>query len=79
MDNTMSEGWSDLVDELRELESFLPTLGLAGEREELVEDIAEIEEMIQAAGEPRDAESQRALAFLNQELLRKRSLLSDLD
>jgi hypothetical protein len=79
MDNTMSEGWSDLVDELRELESFLLTLGLAGEREELVEDIAEIEEMIQAAGEPRDAESQRALAFLNQELLRKRSLLSDLD
>lgn len=78
MDNTMSEGWSDLVDELRELESYLPTLGLAGEREELEEDIAEIEEMIQAAGEPRDAESQRALAFLNQELLRKRNMLAEL-
>lgn len=75
MEHGMSEGWSDLVEELRELESFLPSLGLIGDREELEEDIAEIEELILGAGEPRDGESQRALAYLHAELLRKRQLL----
>lgn len=75
MEYGVSEGWSDLVEELRELESFLPSLALLDGRDEIEEDIAEIEELIQGAGEPRDAESQRALAYLHAELLRKRQLL----
>jgi hypothetical protein len=77
-DRTVSEGWSDLVEELQQLEACLPLAGRAEEREEIEEEIAELEDLIAAAGEPDDPHSQRALAFLQQELLRKRSMLERL-
>jgi len=75
---TVSEGWKDLVEELRQLEACLPLAGVAEEREELEEDVAELEELIAAAGEPDDPHSQRALAYLQEELLRKRAMLERL-
>lgn len=74
---TASEGWKDLVEELKQLETYFPLLGVENEREELEEDIQELEELILAAGEPDDEHSMRALTFLQTELARKRSLLDD--
>ena len=71
----MSEGWNALVDELKTLEAFFPLLGSPGEQEEVLEEMAELEELIAAAGIPEDEHSQRALAFLHEELARKRRLL----
>ncbi|MDH4380299.1 MAG: hypothetical protein QE509_00240 [Gammaproteobacteria bacterium] len=71
----MSEGWNALVDELKTLEAFFPLLGSPGEQDEVLEEIAELEELIAAAGIPEDEHSQRALAFLHEELARKRRLL----
>jgi hypothetical protein len=71
----MSEGWNALVDELKTLEAFFPLLGSPGEQDEVLEEIAELQELIAAAGIPEDEHSQRALAFLHEELARKRRLL----
>ena len=71
----MSEGWNALVDELKTLEAFFPLLGSPGEQDEVLEEIAELEELIAAAGIPEDEHSQRALAFLHEDLARKRRLL----
>lgn len=73
-----SEGWNGLVDELKQLEAFFPMLGVAGERDELEEEIRELGELIAAAGIPDDEHSQRALAYLHSELARKRAMLSRL-
>lgn len=70
-----SEGWNDLVDELKQLEAFFPLLGLAGERDELEEEVQELQELIAAAGIPDDEQSRKALNFLQSELERKRQLL----
>ena len=72
---TRSEGWNDLVEELKQLESFFPLLGTDNERDELEEEVQELEELIAAAGEPEDEHSLRALTFLQTELARKRSML----
>jgi len=77
--NTFSEGLHDLVDELRQLETFFPMLGISGEREELEEEVSELEELIRAAGIPEDEHSQRALTYLQAELARKRGFLARLD
>jgi len=44
----MSEGWNALVDELKTLEAFFPLLGSPGEQDEVLEEIAELEELIAA-------------------------------
>ena len=72
---TRSEGWNDLVEELKRLESFFPLLGADSERDELEEEVQELEELIAAAGEPEDEHSLRALSFLQTELARKRAML----
>ncbi|MCC6707383.1 MAG: hypothetical protein IT492_07450 [Gammaproteobacteria bacterium] len=72
---THSEGWNDLVEELKQLESFFPLLGSDNERDELEEEVQELEELIAAAGEPEDEHSLRALTFLQTELARKRAML----
>ena len=72
---TRSEGWNDLVEELKQLESFFPLLGTDNERDELEEEVQELEELIAAAGEPEDEHSLRALTFLQTELARKRAML----
>lgn len=76
--NAISEGWTDLVDELKQLEQFFPLLGVAGERDELQEEVSELEDLIAAAGIPDDEHSLRALTFLQSELSKKRSYLSRL-
>lgn len=73
-----SEGWNALVDELRQLETFFPLLGVAGEQDEIEEEVRELEELITAAGHPDDEQSLRALTYLQAELARKRSLLARL-
>lgn len=72
---TISDGWNDLVDELKQLEAFIPTLGHDDELEDLEEEVEELEQLIAAAGEPEDEHSMRALTFLQTELARKRDLL----
>ena len=72
---TRSEGWNDLVEELKQLESFFPLLGADNERDELEEEVQELEALIAAAGEPEDEHSLRALSFLQTELARKRAML----
>lgn len=76
--NAISQGWTDLVDELKQLERFFPLLGVAGERDELREEVSELEDLIAAAGIPDDEHSLRALTFLQSELAKKRSYLSRL-
>lgn len=71
----MSEGFTDLVDELKQLEEFLPLLGSMDDREELEDDVRELEQLIAVAGEPADEHSMRALAYLQTELARKRAIL----
>lgn len=74
----LSEGWNDLVQELKQLENFFPMLGIAGKRDELQEEVVELEALISAAGIPEDEHSQRALMFLRAELSKKRGFLSNL-
>lgn len=74
---TVSEGWNDLVEELKQLEAYLPLVGNADEREEIEEDIEDLEQLIAAAGEPEDEHSMRALTFLQTELARKRAMLDE--
>jgi uncharacterized protein YdcH (DUF465 family) len=71
----MSEGFRDLVDELKQLEDFFPLLGAVDEREELEDDVRELEQLVAVAGEPADEHSMRALAYLQTELARKRAIL----
>ncbi len=74
----ISEGWSDLVEELKQLETFIPVLGNDDDRDEIEEEIEDLEQLIKAAGEPEDEHSMRALTFLQTELARKREMLDDL-
>jgi hypothetical protein len=76
---TYSQGWNDLVEELKQLEAFFPFLGADSERDELHEEVQELEELIAAAGEPEDEHSLRALSFLQTELARKRAMLDTLN
>ena len=71
----ISEGWRDLVDELRQLEALFPMLGTPSEQDALEEEVHELEQLISTAGEPEDEHSMRALTFLQTELARKRALL----
>lgn len=75
---TTSDGWKDLVEELKQLESFFPILGGDDQRDELEEEIEELEALIANAGEPEDEHSMRALTFLQTELARKRAMLDDI-
>jgi len=78
--NMMSEGFRDLVDELKLLEDFFPLLGATQhtvDYDELADDVRELEQLIAVAGEPSDQHSMQALAFLQTELVRKRALLDD--
>lgn len=75
---TISEGWSDLVEELKQLETFFPVLDSEDERSELEEEIEDLEMLIAAAGEPEDEHSMRALTFLQTELVHKRTRLDEL-
>ena len=77
--HAMTDGWNDLVEDLKQLEAFLPKVGVDDPREEIAEDIEDLEQLIAAAGEPEDEHSLRALTFLQTELARKRALLDDLD
>ena len=72
----VSGGWSALVDELKELEAFFPLLASGAEHEDVLEEIAELEDLIAAAGYPDDEHSLRALTFLENELAKKRSILA---
>ena len=73
----LSEGFNDLVEELKQLEAFFPLLGSENERDELDEEIEELEQLIASAGEPEDEHSMRALTYLQTELVRKRALRDD--
>ncbi len=76
----MSEGFGDLVEELKQLEDFFPLLGAVDDHgdfdeADLEDDIRELEQLVAVAGEPTDEHSQRALAYLQTELARKRARL----
>ena len=73
--NVMSEGFRDLVDELKLLEECLPLLTPADDFDEIEDDVRELEELIAVAGEPADQHSLQALAYLQTELVRKRAIL----
>ena len=45
-----SDGWNDLVDELKELEDYFPMLGVNHHQGELQEEVRELEELIAGAG-----------------------------
>ncbi len=74
----VSERWSDLVEELKQLEAYFPKLGPEADRDELEEEVQDLEELLAAAGESDDEHSIRALTFLQTELARKRSMLDGL-
>lgn len=69
----VSDGRSDLVEQLRRLETYFPFLGAAGEGDDLADEIEELEALIAAAGEADDEHSMHALAFLQTELARMRA------
>lgn len=73
--NAEVDGFIDLVDGLKQLEDFLPQLSTMEDREELHDDIRNLEQLIAQAGEPTDEHSMRALAYLQTELARKRNIL----
>ncbi len=73
----MSEGFGDLVDQLKQLEDFLPLLGGLDDREELEDEVRELEQLVGLAGEPKDEHSMRALAYLQTELAHKRARLDE--
>ena len=72
--NIMSEGLRDLVDELNMLEEFFPLLGSIDDPQDLVEEIRDLEQLVRSAGESNDQHSMQALASLQTELARKRTL-----
>ena len=74
----VSERWSDLVEELKQLEAYFPNLGVETDRDEIEGEVQDLEELIAAAGEAEDEHSLRALTFLQTELLRKRAMLDGL-
>ena len=74
----LSEAWNDLVEELEQLETYFPLIGSSSERDELDEEIEELQQLIAGAGEPEDEHSMRALMFLQTELARMLAL-RDLD
>ena len=76
--DAISGGWDDLVEDLKQLEAFIPVLGKDDDREEIEEEIEDLEQLIKAAGEPEDEHSMRALTFLQTELAQKRETLDDL-
>ena len=53
----LSEGFNDLVEELKQLETYFPLLGSENERDELDEEIEELEQLIASAGEPEEPPS----------------------
>ena len=73
-----SERWNDLAEELKQLEAYFPNRGVEADRDEIEEEIQDLEELIAAAGEPEDEHSLRALTFLQTELVRKRAMLDGL-
>ncbi len=74
----LSEGFHDLVNELRQLESFFPLLSTADDAEDIQEEIRDLESLVRTAGEPEDEHSMRALAYLQTELARKRAVLDQI-
>jgi len=74
----LSEGFHDLVNELRQLESFFPLLSTADDAEDIQEEIRDLESLVRTAGEPEDEHSMRALAYLQTELARKRAALDQI-
>ncbi len=74
----VSERWSDLVEELKQLEAYFPNLGTETDRDEIEAEVQDLEELIAAAGEAEDEHSLRALTFLQTELVRKRAMLDGL-
>ena len=74
----VSERWSDLVEELKQLEAYFPNLGAETDRDEIEAEVQDLEELIAAAGEAEDEHSLRALTFLQTELVRKRAMLDGL-
>ena len=76
--HALSEGFHDLVEELRQLESFFPILSTEDEAADIHEEIRDLESLIRTAGEPEDEHSMRALAYLQTELARKRAMLDRL-
>jgi hypothetical protein len=73
----ISKGWNDLVEQLKQLEMFFPALAEQDTRDQLEDEVQELEALIAAAGEPADEHSMRALTFVQTELARKRSMLDD--
>jgi hypothetical protein len=73
--HAFSEGFHDLVDELRQLESFFPLLSTADDADDIQDEIRDLESLVRTAGEPEDEHSMRALAYLQTELARKRASL----
>ena len=64
-----SQGWNDLVTELKALEAFFQTPEkTTGERDELAEEVTELEELIAAAGIPEDEISRGALRLRRSQL-----------
>ena len=74
---TSTDGSADLVEELKQLEAFLPLFDDDDAQEEIQAEIEELEQLIAAAGEPEDEHSMRALTFLQTELARQRVLLDE--
>lgn len=70
------EGFSDLVDDLKQLEDFFPLMGTAAEKAglgktNLKNEVRELTQLLAIAEESGDEHSQRALAYLQAELARK--------
>ena len=74
----MSEGFHDLVDELRQLEEFFPMISAVDDRDDIEDEIRDLESLILTAGEPEDEHSMRALTYLQTELARKRAMIDRL-
>ena len=71
----VSEGFGDLVEELKQLEDFFPLLDSVVDQDDLEDEVRELEQLVAAAGEPRDQHSMQALAYLQTELALKRAKL----
>ena len=84
-ERTLSDACLDLFEGLEDLEALMPNLdgngaarGSRAKREELRDEIRDLEMLIATAGDPDDEHSLAALTFLETELIRKRSLLDSL-
>jgi hypothetical protein len=73
--NIMSDGFRDLGEELNQLEEFFPLLAEIDHRDDLADEVRELEQLLSVAQEPRDQHSMQALAYLQTQLARKRALL----